>query len=284
LTAIDVAMVPPLRCTGEQADAMLACARWGLPIEVLTSPQLAVSAPVTLAGGAAIALAECIAALCLVYLVSPGLGIIATARVQPTNLRAMTINYGAPELGMASVLVGACCARYGIPSNLYGLGTIAAAPGGQAEMEKTASGLLMALGRAHMITGSGMLDNGLVTSPEQLVIDAESIRFKQRIRRPIPIDESAIGVDAFLQGIRDTGAMLGELHTLEHLRRGEVVSATLGQWDPREWQKGEVLADLLWDRAHGRVAEILGSHRVEPYEASLERRIAAALDEAAMRF
>jgi trimethylamine--corrinoid protein Co-methyltransferase len=142
LTAIDVAMISPLRCAAEQSQCLLECARRGLPIEVLTAPAMGLTAPITLAGSAALAIAEVVAALCLVYLVEPGLGIINTARVQPVNMRTTAVNYGAPELGMASVLVAACCARYRLPCNLYGFGSTAGMPGIQATMERTLSGLL----------------------------------------------------------------------------------------------------------------------------------------------
>ena len=177
LTAVDVAMISPLRCTDEETRAFLECARRGIPVEILTSPSLGVSSPLTLAGGVALTMAETVAALCLLYQVAPGLGVINVARVSPINLRSGAYNYSAPELGMGSVLTAACSARYHLPTNLYGFGTAAKTFGGQAEMEKVFSGLLMALGRHHLITGAGTLDNSLITGPELLVVDHEAIRF-----------------------------------------------------------------------------------------------------------
>jgi trimethylamine--corrinoid protein Co-methyltransferase len=279
LTAIDVAMISPLRCAADQTQALLECARWGLPIEVLTSPALAVSGPITLAGSVTLALAECLAALCLVYLVAPGLGIINAARVQPINMRSTATNYGAPELGMASVLLGACCARYRLPSNLYGLGTCAHLPGAQCEMEKSFSGLLMALGRPHMITGSAILDNGLSTSPEQLVVDHEAIRFIKRIRQPIVVDDDALGVAALQQGIRQAGVMLAEEHTLKYLKAGELLNCSLGQWDAYDQWADQGMPDLF-ERAHRQVEKVLGSHHVPPFDHSTAQAIERILEDA----
>lgn len=274
LTAIDVAMISPLRCAAEQCQCLLECARRGLPIEVLTAPAMGLTAPITLAGSAALAIAEAVAALCLVYLVEPGLGIINTTRVQPVNMRTAAVNYGAPELGMASVLVAACCARYHLPCNLYGFGSTAGMPGIQATMERTLSGLLMALGHAHMITGSGLLHNGLVTSPEQLVIDDEVIRFLKRIQRPIPIAEESLGIGALLEGMAGSGTMVAEEHTLRHLRAGEIHQAGLGQWTLGA--QGDALD--LFDLAHTRVEEILASHTVAPFDARTEARIQGIME------
>ncbi len=271
LTAVDVAMISPLRCAREQTQALMECARLGLPVEVLTSPLMGVSAPVTVTGSASVALAEMVAALCLVYVLAPGLGAICTARIQPTDMHAASVNLGGPELGMGSVLVAACCARYHLPSNLYGLGTSAKAPGAQAQMEKMLSGLLLALGRPHMVTGGGMLDHGLLTSPEQMVIDDEAIRFIKRIRRPIAIDEEAIGLEALMAGMAAGGSLLAEPHTVRHLRE-ELLQCGLGQWqDLSQWEDGG--RPDLPERAHKRVQEILATHAVEPFEANLENDI-----------
>ena len=274
LTAVDVAMVSPLRCTSEQAEAFLECAEWRLPIEVLTSPALAMTGPSTLAGGAALAIAEALAALCLVYQVAPGLGMINTTRVSPTDLRTAAYNYGAPELGMGSVLVAACCARYRFPCNLYGLGTIGHFPGAQVQMEKSLSGLLMALGRPHMITGSGILDNAIVTSPEQLVTDDEAIRFLRRIREPLVIDEDTLAVDLLKSAVQaETDVcLLGEEHTVKHMHRGALLRAGLGQWTAYDtWlEQGR---PNLFQRAHERVEAILGSHQVPAFEPALEKEM-----------
>ena len=278
LTAIDVAMITPLRCTGEQTQAFIECAKRGLPVEVLTSPAMGVTAPVTLAGSVAVALAEVVAGLCLVYLIHPGLGIINTARVSPTNMHTTAYNYGAPELGMGSVLAAACSARYHIPSNLYGFGTVAELPGGQASTEKIFSALPLALGRAHMITGGGILANALVTSPEQLVIDDEAIRFLRRICKPIAIDEESLAVDVFINAMRDEGTLLADEHTLKHVRAGDLLDAGLGQWaSPTDGEK-QGFPDLV-DRAHAKVEQILASHSVAPWDQRLEKEIDGIINE-----
>jgi trimethylamine---corrinoid protein Co-methyltransferase len=271
LTAVDVAMITPLRCAGEQVEALLECAQWGIPIEVLTSPAMGLTAPVTLAGSVAVNIAEMIAALCLVYLVAPGLGMINTARISPVNMHTAMYNLGMPEQGMGSLLVSLCCARYGIPVDAYGFGTVATLPGIQVTMEKAFSGLLMALGRPFMVTGGGMLKNALVTSPEQLVIDNEAIRFLRRIRRPIAIDEPTIGIDTLIRGMKG-GSLLMEGHTIEHLRKGELMQCGLGQWNGNSGLESAPAPDLL-ERAHSKVEEILASHKVEPFDPSLEREI-----------
>ena len=272
LTAVDVAMITPLRCAKEQVEAFLECGRRGIPVEVLTSPAMGLTAPVTLAGSAALNLAEMVAALCLVYLVAPGLGMINTARVSPVNMHTASYNFGMPELGMGSLLVSACCSRYRIPVDAYGFGTSAVMPGGQVAMEKTFSGMLMALGRPFMVTGGGMLNNALVTSPEQLVIDDELIRFLTRIRRPIAIDEEAIGVDVLKQAMAEEGNLIARDHTVNHLRAGELMECGLDQWAHAGADEKEKAPDLF-ERAHAKVVKILRTHEVEPFDPALQREI-----------
>jgi trimethylamine--corrinoid protein Co-methyltransferase len=265
-------MISPLRCAEEQGDALLEAARWGLPIEVVAPPCMGLTGPITLAGSAVLALAEVVAALCLVYLVAPGLGIINTARISPTNMLTGSCNYGAPELGMASALAAACAARYRIPTDAYGLGTAARMPGAQATMEKTLSGLLMALGHPYMVTGGGSLNSALATSPEQLVADHEIIRFIKRICETIRIDEETIGIDVLTEAMRSQGHLMGEEHTVKHFRAGEMLNCSLGQWDSQNEWEAAGHPDLL-ARAHRKVREILDTHSVAPFEAQVGGRI-----------
>jgi trimethylamine--corrinoid protein Co-methyltransferase len=269
LTAVDVSMISPLRCSHDEAEAFLEAARLGVPVEILSSPSMGISSPITIAGSVVVSMAEVLAAICLIYQVAPGLGVINTARISPINMRTGAYNYGAPELGMGSVLVAACSARYHIPTNLYGFGNAAKAAGIQSTMEKSFPGLLMALGRHHMITGSGSLDNALVTSPEMLVIDHEAIRFMTRMCEPIVISSDSIGIDVLLKGMRESGTLIAEEHTLHHLKAGEMMDCGLDQWDSLQtWeQKGK--PDLL-ERAHVRVGELLASHSVPPFPPGVE--------------
>jgi trimethylamine---corrinoid protein Co-methyltransferase len=279
LTAVDVAMISPLRCAGEQVQALLECARTGLPIEVLTAPAMGTTAPVTVAGSAMVAMADFFAAVCLVYLIAPGLGMINTARISPTNMHTTSPNYGTPEMGMGSVLVAQLCERYNAPSNLYGFCTVAKNSGAQAELEKLTSALPLAMcGGAHMITGGGVLDDALTTSAEQLVIDDESIRYIKRLLRPIVIDKAAIGADIIRSGMEDYGCLLGEEHTIKYLRDGELMDCGLDQWTSyQEWEdKGR---PDLYELAHKRVEEIRSAHAVSDFSPAVGREIDRILDE-----
>lgn len=269
LTEIDVAMITPLRCAGEQVEALLECAKWGIPIELLTSPAMGLTSPITLAGSAVVNIAEMIAALCLVYTVSPGHGMTNTSRVTSVNMRTTAYNSSGPELGMASLLVTLCCERYNIPTDSYGFGTTARFPGIQAAMDKMSNGMLMSLGKPFMVTGGGMLGNSLATSPEQLVIDNEAFRQIKHMRRRIAIDEDALGFDALKSGMAESGCLLMEEHTIRNLKAGEIMECGIGQWG------AECLSDPdgMLKQAHAKVEEILSTHEVEPFDPALEREI-----------
>ena len=278
LTAVDVAMITPLRCTEEQVEAFLECAFHGIPIEVLSSPALGLTSPVTIAGGVAINIAEMIAALCLVYQITPGLGMINTARVTAVNMRTGALDMGMPEEGMSSLLVSACCKRYNIPVDSYGFGTGATIPGIQATMEKTFSGMLMALGNPFMVTGGGHLGNAMVTSPEQLVIENEMIRVLKRIRQTVTIDEDSIGVDIFKKFIYEKEDIISNEHTIRHIREGELMEYGIEQWMPNQELEKEKVLDQ-YDRANLIVEEIISSHSVPPFEPSVDKKIKQILDE-----
>lgn len=280
LTAVDVAMISPLRCAGEQTKALMECARRGLPVEVLTSPVMGMTSPVTIAGSVMTAMADFFAALCLLYLIRPELGVINTARISPANMRTTAYNYGAPELGIGSVLTASICARYGIPSNLYGFGSNAKRCGGQAELEKMASAIPAALtGGAHMITGGGVLDDALTSSAEQLVIDNESIRYIRRMLRAIEISAESVGLGIIREGIEGSGCLLGEEHTVKYVREGELMHCSLGQWDSYQGWENSGKPDL-YELAAKKADEILASHTVEDFSRDVKDKIGKILDEA----
>jgi len=130
-----------------------------------------------------------------------------------------------------------------------------------------------------MVSGPGVLDSALLTSPEQLVIDHELARFIRRIRRPITVDEQSLAVDATLAILRGDRTFLDDDLTLERLRSGELTEPTLGQWLPlAEWER-RGRRDLV-ALAHGRVEEIPAAHRVPGFGAGLEPRIEEILAEA----
>jgi trimethylamine--corrinoid protein Co-methyltransferase len=278
LTAVDISMISPLRCSAEEADAFLEAARLGLPVEILSSPSMGISSPITLGGSVVVSMAEVLAAICLLYQVAPGLGVINTARISPINMRTGAYNYGAPELGLGSVLTAACSARYNIPTNLYGFGNAAKTAGIQSAMEKSFPGLLMAMGRCHMITGSGTLDNSLVTSPEILVIDHEAIRFITRICQPVVIDAESIGIDVLMKGMREGGTLIAEEHTLHHLKNGEMMDCGLDQWDSLQAWEQQGKPDLF-EKAHARVEQLLASHVVPPFAPEIEKAIESAQEQ-----
>lgn len=282
LTAVDIAMITPLRCAGEQAQAFLECARWGMPIEVLTVPAMGMTAPATIAGSVMAAMADFFAALCLVYLVNPGLGMINTARITPTNMRTTACNYGAPELGMGSAVAAAVCERYHIPTNLYGFGTNAKKSGAQAELEKMTSALALGLsGGAHMVTGGGMLDEALTASAEQLVIDDESIRYIKRLRAPVEIGRDSIGMETVMEGMRTAGCLLAEEHTVRHVRAGELMDCGLEQWQSYGMWEEKGKPDL-YEHAHEKTKRILSNHSVADFRpevgVQIERISAEAME------
>lgn len=277
LTAIDASVVTPLRFTPDDTEAFLEAARQGLPVEILTSPSMAISSPITIAGSTVVSAAEMIAAICLIYAIEPGLGVVNTVRISPIDMRSGAYNYGAPELAMGSVLSTAYSDRLNIPSNVYGFGTSAKAPGIQSAMEKSLGGLLIALAHPHLITGSGTLDNSLVTGPELLVIDHELARMVKRVRGGVEVSEETIGLSDFMEGMCARGSMIAEDHTVDHLRKRALVDCGLNQWQSYDaWLAGG--KEGLLERAHEEVVSILAEHQPPMFDSATEGAIAGVLE------
>ena len=89
---------------------------------------------------------------------------------------------------------------------------------------------------------------------------------------PIAIDEATIGVDTIMRAMEESGSLIAEAHTIEHLREGALFECGLNQWSSLEEWTAAGQPDLF-ERAHEKVEEILATHLVPPFEPGVEREL-----------
>ena len=80
---------------------------------------------------------------------------------------------GAIELGMMAVAGAQMAHFYNVPVSLHGPWTDSMLHDGQSTFERTYMTLMAAYAGANVLVGAGMMQQSLVTSHEQLVIDSE---------------------------------------------------------------------------------------------------------------
>ena len=94
-------VVPPLRYAEESAECMVAQVQAGMPINLLSAGQAGATSPAALAGSLVQALAECLAALTNVNLMSPGHPCVMGLWPFVSDLRTGAMTGGSGEEGAA---------------------------------------------------------------------------------------------------------------------------------------------------------------------------------------
>jgi trimethylamine---corrinoid protein Co-methyltransferase len=206
----------PLRLDGRMAEALLEYARAGQAVLLIPGILMGVTAPVTVAGAAAQALAELLACVVLAQAVRPGAPVMIGTGGFGADMRTGGPGFGRPENALGTV-IGAQLARViGLPFRCSGAVTGSRLPDCRSGYERMMTALAAWSAGAHLcLQGAGTLDSINSMSYAQFVIDVEMWGYVKRLAvRPEPSDE-ALAEDLIASLPAD---YLGTDHTVAHLR------------------------------------------------------------------
>jgi trimethylamine--corrinoid protein Co-methyltransferase len=112
--------VSPLQLVEESCDIIMASARHGAVINVLSMAMSGASSPISLAGTMVTHNAEVLTGLTLAQLTRKGAPVVYGSSTTAMNMRTATATVGSPELGMISAAVAALARYYLLPSWVAG--------------------------------------------------------------------------------------------------------------------------------------------------------------------
>ena len=264
--SISVSPVSPLKFDERISGAILAVAQSGAPFHPLPAPTLGATGPITMAGALAQQHAELLASFVLAAAARPGIAVVYCSRISPIDLRTAISTWGGPEVG----LTGACAAqlahRLGLPCDSYGLSTSSPTLDAQFAYERLANALVPALTGVDLLSGVGM-GGGLVGGYEIAVIDDELIGLIKQIVAGPEVSEATLAYDVMESVIPRDGVFLGEMHTVQQMRRGAL-------WIPGlSVRNAARQGESVLDRAQARAREILGRYEVEPLPDDVNRHL-----------
>jgi trimethylamine--corrinoid protein Co-methyltransferase len=264
--SISVSPVSPLKFDERITGAILAVAQSGAPFHPLPAPTLGATGPITMAGALAQQHAEVLASFVLAAAARPGVPVVYCSRISPIDLRTAISTWGGPEVG----LTGACAAqlahRLGLPCDSYGLSTSSPSLDAQFAYERLANALVPALAGVDLLSGVGM-GGGIVGGYEIAVLDDELIGLIKQIVTGPEVSEATLAYDVMQSVIPRDGVFLGEMHTVQEMRRGAL-------WIPGLSVRGAAQEnESVVDRARARAREILSRHEVEPLPDDVNRHL-----------
>lgn len=269
--------ISPLHYTVSTTDILIKYAEYGLPVAIAPCPISGGTSPVTLAGTLVQSNAEFLVGLVLVQIIRPGNPVKYTTRPIPMDMRTATATFGAIELGLMSAGIVQLARRYGVCSDVYGLGTSAMTFDEQAAFEKSLNAVLPALAGANLVAAAGLLEEALTSSLEQLVIDNEILGMIFRAVRGIEITDETLALDVIAR-IGPDGDYLTNPHTRQHLRREYHFPRLCYRTGIAGWGDGGY--KTIQEAARDRVQAILSERRPAGLESRMVKELEAILEEA----
>ena len=218
LAIFDCAPTPPLKWSDLTCQALVDCARRGVPAELVSMPMAGATAPVTLREVVVQHTAECLCGVVLNQLAAPGAPIIYGGSPSALDMRHGTTPMGAIETMMIDAAYTQMGKHFGLPTHAYmGLSDSKSADW-QAGMETGVGAVLAALAGVNMVSGVGMLDYESCQSLEKLLLDNEVCGMARRLVAGIS-DRSTVPAPGLLGEVVEAGHFLSHPHTREHFRK-----------------------------------------------------------------
>ncbi len=252
-------VVPPLRYAEESIKAMVAQVELGMPINLLSAGQAGATSPAALAGSLAQALAECLSALTVVNLMSPGHPCVMGMWPFVSDLRTGAMSGGSGEEGILNAAAAQLVNWIGLPSGVAAGMADSKVPDNQAGYEKSLNVALAGHAGANLVYESaGMLGSLLSCSLEALVIDNDMLGSINRTVRGIEVNADTLSEELIFEVVSGPGHFLGSSQTLQ-LMQTEYIYPVIGDRDtPDNWV--DAGARDAREMAHDHVNQVLATH------------------------
>ncbi len=277
IAANNTFVVPPLRFAEESIRCMLAQVECGMPINLLSAGQAGATSPAALAGSLAQALAECLAGLATVNLMSPGHPCVMGLWPFVSDLRTGAMSGGSGEEGVLNAAAAQLANWIGLPSGVAAGMSDSKVPDNQAGYEKGLNIALAGHAGANLVyETSGMLGSLLSCSFEALVIDNDMLGSINRTVRGIEVNEESLSSAVIEEVVNGPGHFLGSQQTLELMQTEYIYPDIADRETPDNWVDAGG-KDAL-QVAHERATELLDTHWPDHIPADIDRRIRDTFD------
>lgn len=254
---IVICMTSPLTQANIRVEELIECAKSGIPIYVEVDAQPGATTPITLAGTLVEQNANVLCGITLAQLIRPGLPCIYAIASGIMDMSTGNYSGGAPETTLLHAATAQVAHYYNLPFQ-GGTGIDATIPDAQAGYERALQVLGCSLAGTNFVHLSiGMMEQMLLASYEQCVIDNEILGATFKIVEGIELNRDTLAIDV-IKEVGPGGNYLTHEHTLKYLRKV--------RWFPRitnreKWNTWESRgAKDMRERAKEEVQRILKEH------------------------
>ncbi len=261
---------PPLKWSSLSISNLIDCARYNIPCELISMPQLAATGPSTIVGCIAQHTAETLSGIVISQLANKGAPVIYGGSPTAFDLKYGTACLGAPEVTlmvMGYVEIG----KYlGLPTHGYLGLSDSKVVDNQAGFETGIGILIGVLKGINVISGPGMLYFETTQSLEKLVLDNEICGYAYRVARGASISEEISPLEIFEEAV-NRGVFISLKHTLKWFRKELYFPSEVIDRKPLKLLLREKGKTNSLDRARETVNRILKEHKPEPLPLDVEK-------------
>jgi len=269
---LSLSPVSPLTIHEPAAAAIVEMAKAGVIMANLPAPTGGATSPMTMTGSVVQQSAETLALLVLGQIINPGNGVVYCGRLGMLEPRTGLI-WGGVELGLSSAATVQLGHYYGFSVNVYGFSTNAHTLDAQNAFERGLNAAIPALAGADELSGIGEMEAGVMGSYAQMVLDNEFAGSVLRLRRGLSADTAHLAVDIIANVMDGTRNFLGQRHTLNHLKAGELALTKLAERNSWETWEDKLGRKQIVDHAVDEAERILRDHQVPPLEPQQEKEL-----------
>ena len=266
----------PLQQSETALDKLLMMAEYELPVVHSPGPQMGAVAPITMAGGLAVSVAEIQSSLVVHQLKRPGAPFVFGAGLHHMDMGSMQICYASPEFQLTKAAIAELGRWYGLPTWGYAGCSDAKVMDEQAAVEATLSVIMAKLGGSNLVHDVGYMESGLTASFEMFVLT----------------DELAAMMDHFVKGIEvnDDTLLLNEIHNVgpggNYIATKQTLKRFREFWFPglldrkirSQWL--DAGGTTLGQRLNTQVKDILTNHRPKPLTTDTKQKLQEILAKA----
>jgi len=246
--------IAPLIFGNRGVQCMIEKSRFGVTHLPGTMPISGMSAPVTIAGTAAVAVAELLAGWAIYYVIDPSLpagGIVASGSL---DMRSSQVCFGSPEALLQDVAtVEVCRRRFNMRVSAAVNYVDCKTPGIRAVYEKMLPLIAMPImGHGHLM-GDGLLSAGQDYSPVQHLLELDFLRGIGRFGEGFVVDDRTLALDVIEQVIRgEHDGFLETDHTMTHFRAE--------QWYPKWLARSAWAGDAVEQAAEAKMLDAVDAY------------------------
>jgi len=220
---VEVAVTSPLMFDRESSGVLKMAAENGLPVLTMPMPAGGGTAPITTAGQTVQHNAEVLFMIAVAQMIRRGAPCFYGGIPATFDLRTGIVTLSSPEFPLLVSAWQEMGRFYGLPLFSETKYTDSTTLDEQASAEKVMSAFAALASGTDVVYGCGDLDNVLVLSLEQVVIDHDLILAARRYVQGIVVDKDRLAVDV-IRRVGPGGHYLEDEHTMRYMRSGERIA------------------------------------------------------------